>query len=106
MFLFSSRFPFDWSDPVLYLVAFVAVFLNVYCGAMVATTIINYTIASCCMLLALLKDLKQDVTKLIEMSKNEECQAKLKDTFSEFVEFHVTVKTLSFLTTRFSPKTL
>lgn len=90
-----NRFPFDWKHPVLYLIAFTVVFSIVYYVAIIARANISYFASVCCILLAFINDLKEEVITLNAIGKDEESHIKLEEKLSDFIEFHVIVKELS-----------
>lgn len=94
--IFMNRLPFDWKHPISYLVAFIIVFVCAFCILMICLSILTYAVSACCMLLAFIKDLKQEVNSINVIGKGESSHFKLKEKIFEIVEFHATVKELSF----------
>ncbi|XP_031626848.1 uncharacterized protein LOC116343092 [Contarinia nasturtii] len=88
--------PFDWKDPINYLVAFTVDVMCIYCVLLATASILIYATTSCCMILAFVNDLKQEVNTLNAIGKDGRNQTELKGKLSEFVEFHVTVKEFAF----------
>lgn len=55
----------------------------------------NYALSSCSVIIAFVKDLKEQVNVLNAMSRDDQRQIDLKDKLSELIEFNVIIKELS-----------
>lgn len=96
-FLFYSRFPFDWRNPLVYLICAITQYLSLYNLAKGGICQICFTISSSLMLMAIGKDLKRDIHFIDEMNKTDLPRNKIRKNLIKFIQFHANAKELSIL---------
>lgn len=89
------RLPFEWKNPSTFLIAYFIQFPTVYYLILTAGCSLNVLIVSCIILIAFVKDIKNDLEYLKENKLDE---TKLLKKLIEFIDFHAKIKQLVYVT--------
>lgn len=82
------RFPFDWNNPIGYVVALFIEYITVVAATVIALAIVTPIIASCIMIISLTKEVKYSVREIRKCVASKENRLKVNDLFPGLIEFH------------------
>lgn len=89
---FFIRFPFDWRNPLGYLMACTSEYIGLITVARVGLQIIIFLSGSCWLLISMAHDIKCELRTIADIMKTKHT---LSNELSEFIEFHSNVIQLS-----------
>lgn len=98
-FIFGSfnnkRFPFDWKNPIGYVVAIAYEYMGGVCTFFVAMAILKYAIVVYFFLFSMIDDIKCDLESINRNAKKKKTRMEVVKQFSEMIQFHWKVMELS-----------
>lgn len=82
------RFPFNWHNPIGYIIALSIEYITVISATVIALGIVTPVIASCIMIIALAKEVKHSVKEIRKHVKSKKYRMNVTKLFPELIEFY------------------
>lgn len=92
-----ERFPFDWRNPIGYMIAFAIEYLSFFCVVRVAVCLTTFIPGTFWILISITDDLKCDFNTVNELAKSEGSRLQITEKFYELISFQSDAKQLSII---------
>lgn len=92
LFVMRSSVPFDWQNPIGYLVAFVMQYISMFCVSHAAGCHTAFISASCWIFISMAKDIKQELKGINKIGKSNIRSRQFLDRLSQLVTLHAQAK--------------